>query len=231
MTDRTPRTEAGRQFVDDLMVEFYEDYHSDHSQAEYASARRRYKRAAIVARVVRIEAEAVAALTAQLAEAELKLSMCGPAEAERHQAVCDLTLRAEQAEAQRDTLVDLLTNTVAINVHAYATGKAHPLGRFENCTAEVCVEWQKVLGDIPGWAKARDALIAAEAVEGALSVERLIPAVKYAFEAAQEWRPDPTHSYMNQPVWPFDKFAVALRAALRAALLAEPTAPQKEEDR
>ena len=139
--------------------------------------------------------------------------------------------RAERAEAQRDTLVDLLTNTVAINVHAYATGKAHPLGRFENCTAEVCVEWQKVLGDIPGWAKARDALIAAEAVEGALSVERLIPAVKYAFEAAQEWRPDPTHSYMNQPVWPFDKFAVALRAALRAALLAEPTAPQKEEDR
>ena len=54
-------------------------------------------------------------------------------------------------------LVDILTNTVAINVHAYATGKAHPLGRFEDCPAEVCVEWRKALSDLSKAAKEHDA--------------------------------------------------------------------------
>jgi hypothetical protein len=87
-----PTTEAGRQFVDDLMVEFYEDYHADHGAADF-NRESAIQRATVTARVVRIEAEARAPLQAQL---ELSAFSATVADDARRDLMTDAEIRAER---------------------------------------------------------------------------------------------------------------------------------------
>jgi hypothetical protein len=70
-TDRTPEptTEAGRQLVDEHMLDFYQENHSDYSQGAY-EREAGIERAATERRVARIESEARVSLQARIADLE-----------------------------------------------------------------------------------------------------------------------------------------------------------------
>jgi hypothetical protein len=140
----------------------------------------------------------IARLTAQLAELR---------EAHRNESagLDNWRNRAEQAEAQRDTLREAVEQQLE-------------LGTSDTLT--IRTGWLRyILANLPAATAARTARIATEAVEGALSVERIEDALRGI--AWQEFSDDGGASR-----YPFS----ILAQDIRAALLAEPTAPQTHGD-